>query len=363
MDLSTIKDLYVGSTPVQSAWLGGTKVWERRPAVDIQSIFDAMVLWYDPKRQGATNENMAENPVLTDLSGNGHDATCYNFAWSGMSGVGSYTTNFFRDVTRGEIEILGAQKWIVKNVTQDTSIANELILQNENDFIGFEKTVTVRVSGINENNTVHIRYSSLNQLLHNGDNTVTFPPKRTIEEGDSSVRYVRFAFSRDCTNITIEILPEYPNALVADGVDDYIRIDGTPILTDYTVIAKRKLLSESDGTYRAFAAKGTTAYQGAFILERYQVDKDKYEIYNFGELNAIAEIPTDITYMTSNSYNGNTIAKGNAIDEDIVHIFARHDDGQYISAVLYSFILFNRTLTEEEINWVKTNLIEGDTEL
>ena len=49
MDLSTIKDLYVGSTPVQSAWLGGTKVWERRPAVDIQSIFDAMVLWYVEK--------------------------------------------------------------------------------------------------------------------------------------------------------------------------------------------------------------------------------------------------------------------------------------------------------------------------
>ena len=327
------------------------------------SIKKAMVLWYDLKRQGATNESMKANPILKDLSGNDHDATCYNFAWSEMSGVGSYTTNFLRNAERGEIEILEAQKWIVKNVTQDTSIANELILQNENDFIGFEKTVTVRVSGINENNTVRIRYSSWNQLLHNGDNTVTFPPKITIEEGDSSVKYVCFAFSRDCTNITIEILPEYPNALVADGVDDYIRIDGTPILTDYTVIAKRKLLSESDGTYRAFAAKGTTAYQGAFILERYQANKDKYEIFNFGEFNAITEIPTDITYMTSNSYNGNTIAKGNAIDEDIVHIFARDDQHQCISAVLYSFILFNRILTTKEINWVKENLIEGETEL
>lgn len=34
MDLSAIKDLYVGSIPVQSAWLNGSKVWEREPAVN-----------------------------------------------------------------------------------------------------------------------------------------------------------------------------------------------------------------------------------------------------------------------------------------------------------------------------------------
>lgn len=33
MDFSAIKDLYIGSTPVQSAWLNGSKVWGRKPAV------------------------------------------------------------------------------------------------------------------------------------------------------------------------------------------------------------------------------------------------------------------------------------------------------------------------------------------
>lgn len=42
------------------------------------NIKQAMVLWYDLKKQGTTNESMAENPMLRDLSGNGHDATCYN---------------------------------------------------------------------------------------------------------------------------------------------------------------------------------------------------------------------------------------------------------------------------------------------
>ena len=52
-----------------------------------KEIKDSMILWYDLKRQGATNENMAINPVLKDLSGNGHNATCYNFSWTEESGI------------------------------------------------------------------------------------------------------------------------------------------------------------------------------------------------------------------------------------------------------------------------------------
>ena len=356
MDLSTMKDLYIGSKPVQSAWLGGTKVWERKPPVDIQAIKDAMLLWYDLKRQGATNESMAENPVLTDLSGNGHDATCYNFGWGGMSGVGSYT-NFSANSSRVNFEILGTQKWLIKSLKTEADSADESILCVAASFNGRGKTLTIKVDGIPEDSPsnfliVRNNISAFAVELHNGDNIVTFS---TDTEG-----YFTFRFENvdAVNNITIEVLPEYPNALVADGVDDYVKVGGLPILTDYTVIAKRKLLSELDGTYRTFSAKGTTSYQGAFILER-QTNTNKYEIYSFGQGSTPTEIPTDITYMTSNSYNGNPIAKGDGIDEDIVHIFSRDDQHQCISAVLYSFILFNRTLTEEEINWVKDNLIEG----
>ena len=56
MDFSVIKDLYIGSTPVQSAWLNGSKVWGRKPAVDEQSIRDAMILWEDVSRHAGTQE-------------------------------------------------------------------------------------------------------------------------------------------------------------------------------------------------------------------------------------------------------------------------------------------------------------------
>lgn len=42
---------------------------------------------------GLTNEQMAENPIWKDLTGNGHDLQMKNFAWKGMSGVGGYVTN------------------------------------------------------------------------------------------------------------------------------------------------------------------------------------------------------------------------------------------------------------------------------
>ena len=43
---------------------------------------------------GLTNEQMAENPVWKDLTGNGHDLQMKNFAWGGMSGVGGYVDNW-----------------------------------------------------------------------------------------------------------------------------------------------------------------------------------------------------------------------------------------------------------------------------
>lgn len=43
---------------------------------------------------GLTNEQMKENPVWVDKTGNGHDLQMKNFAWGGMSGVGGYEMNF-----------------------------------------------------------------------------------------------------------------------------------------------------------------------------------------------------------------------------------------------------------------------------
>lgn len=316
------------------------------------SIKNNMVLWYDIKRQGATNETMKANPILKDLSGNGHDATCYNFAWSGMSSIGGYITDYTKytnNISVGAAEVY-SEKIIITNINKNTNLIE---ITNKSTSIPSYK---IKVTGISKNAVLAYINNGTKFFNMNSDGEYTLPATSTIYSGFRVLNMLG-----EC-NIVIEQIPEYPNALVSDGVDDYVKVEGLPILTDYTVIAKRKILSEPDGTYKAFAAKGSTVHQGAFILER-QNYITEYEIYNFGQLKYLTEIPTDITYMTSSSYNGNPIAKGDGIDEDIVCIFSRFDQNQCISAVLYSFILFNRTLTTKEINWVKHNLIEGDIEI
>lgn len=495
MDLSAMKDLYIGSTPVQSAWLGGTKVWERTPAVDIQAIKDAMLLWYDLKRQGATNESMAATPELVNLAydpdkahvidwtqfstrgdgvqqfsieitsttnywvinqgayhrtnsipsfyvevsnlpegkvinyfyGNGSDerqtyaitynglhklpackvspnvttasgffisnengqtvadvvgttitqvnpsmnATCYNFAWIGMSSVGGY----YYDSVHGDAKTSGEYTW---SVSDDYTTFTLLTSENatRENFFTFVKKIegtehvhyTYRVIGLTE-----FKKKYPNAKITTGSSTFTL-----YEDGEMEVTQdltdTYMSIYLNCEggipvgeqiNITIEQIPEYPHALVADGVDDYALVEGLPLLTKdrgFTVVYKRTILGDPNDAYKVFAAKrqGTQdgEHWGAFVLE-----KGPY-VYPFGQINEITINTDDIGYMTPTSYCGQPIQSGNQVDYDHLALFCGADNGnEKQSVALYSFILFDRTLTKDEVDWVKTNLIEGDTEL
>lgn len=216
----------------------------QRGVVDLmaQTIRSSMVVWYDLKRQGATNESMSQNPILKDLSGHGHDATCYNFAWTENSGISSTS---------------------------------------------------------------------------------------------------------------------YLNALVSDGVDDYCIVEGLPILTDYTVIAKRKWIKTEYDTFATFSSKSNSTADGEFIFER--IDSEGHsQVYSFG-VPARITLAENITYQTPTSYNGKIISKGDFLGNDRLSLFALRGIAQYSNIALYSFILFDRTLTDKEIEWVKKNLLDVET--
>jgi len=375
MDFSAIKDLYIGSTPVQSAWLNGSKVWGRKPAVDEQSIRDAMILWYDLKKQGATNESMAENPVLRDLSGNGHDATCYNFAWADMSGIGGYTippftsrsSNFLSSkyFTGDSYNLIGKPQSNEAGLYWDCTVINNPTEPYK---------LHLNVSGIVEGNNVYIHqynnayYGSV--ALVNGENRIQID----ITQGDRP-DYPYLSFHADSsyeTDIHIEILPEYPNALVSDGVDDYCLVEGLPLLNKedgYTVIAKRKILSSPIGVASAgIASKRITPDEtGAFVFEKLNNVEGVYNIvWNFGAINnnVLINKDTSISVLTSTMYNNANITKGANTDNDMLLLFSGLKTnigyGEYASTALYSFLLFNRDLSIDEIEWVKTNLIESE---
>ena len=157
----------------------------------------------------------------------------------------------------------------------------------------------------------------------------------------------------DC-DITIEILPEYENGLVYDGVSDFTDNKNIPIFTDFTAIIKRvDLDAKNDNSTVMF--KGNKIYKSGigngFILD-YRYNSKNY-VYSYGKLNQIERDDSKIIYLTPESYNGNPIIKGE--NEDNLGLVL----GKYWKGIIYKTILYSKTISLLEINFLK-NLMEKD---
>ena len=369
MTFDDIKEMQIGSKKVKEAWLNGRQVYPSE-----KRIMDSLVCWYDIGKQQCTNESMEANPVLTDLSGNGHDITCYNFGWSGMSGIGGYKVNFneFSVSNNSSVKEHTYNKLVVYN-TEDVNTNFWDYFYNlapgETYHIDSYK---VRISGLSDEETIRYRYYNSNDdnsishidiRLRNGINTIPEINMTSIT-GIVNKYTTTFLYTlNEVINkqITIELLPEYPNALVSDGVDDYCYTEGMPILTDYTVIAKRIIFTDNSSADNnaCIATKGRGGTEHAFIFERLN-NKGNFMEYNFGGYNSITLHSDEITYCTKNSYNGQSIIAGTSVDNDSLKLYSVASGSAKLKAALYSFLLFDRTLTTAEIEWVKKNMVEGD---
>lgn len=340
-----IDTLYVGSKLVQQMYLGNRKIYPEEGVIPKQ-IKDAMVLWYDLKRQGATNESMSANPTLVDLSGNGHDATCYNFAWSGMSGIGGYPVSDF--TFNGVIPTNGGWKPICS--VRDYIKQPFKVLINCK---GHEGEHVEIISAYRDNDTGDIISRIINNDVIIGQ--VCTVPVLEVNDYEESIYFNMNYYSGE--EVSIQAISEYSNALVSDGVDDYCMVENVPILTDYTVIAKRKFLNSINLDYGVFSKRSINE-TGAFVVE-----KDSSRAYSFGYLNVyISPSNNDIIYQTKNEYCGIKLLDGGKDDTDFLLLSAgyknaNNDIVEICSTAIYSFILFNRTLSAEEINWVEANLI------
>lgn len=314
-----------------------------------KAIKAAMVLYYDIAKQKATNESMSLSPILKDLSGNGNDATCYNFGWSGMSGIGGYITNnthyeFTEDIYYKNI-ISGSQEHItVKFTIKGLVSGNEVTMQSLNGK----------------------RYGSWTS-----DGTYTVDSDRL---DDSSI-YIYNGINATRGNFTVDILPQYPNALVSDGVNDYClvqdRYDDEGNLINkkslvlnkedgYTVIAKRVIVNQESHTDGSLISDRNNYGEGAYSVESFQENNNCHSI-NWNHDNVISAETDEFIYQNSTSYCGQSLISGPDITSSnpqgllFKSILAGTHYGAY---ALYSLLLFNRDLTDEEIQWVKTNLIE-----
>lgn len=351
-----IDTMYVGGKLVQQVYLGSKKIYPIR-----EVIKDAMVLWYDIKRQGATNESMAENPVLRDLSGNGHDATCYNFAWSGMSSIGGYSTSFLGD---GWMNIPG-----IVSVNDNSCIFTAASNSTSHLYhSGYLDEFNIKVTGItNTGCRLEFGQGDVEESEHSikSDGVYTIPAVTTY----TTVGFKLYGDNSLTLNVKIELLPQYPDALVSDGVDDYAVVTNLPAQypNGYTVIAKRNWLN-TDNQACLCGNRGDTNTDSAFNIEllnfstgNFRCDSFKYQ-KNI-DINLLQK--NGIVYQKTFDYNGQTKLNPRNIGdgyESIVFFKLNPNNESYYNGklALYSFLLFNRDLTDAEIEWVKTNLIETE---
>ena len=342
--------------PASGLWRsgGGGGYW---PGGTPAAIRSACVLWYDMARQGCTNESMAADPTLRDLSGNGHDAECFNFAWSGMSGIGGYgqplsSYNNIR-TDRGTFEFDGLTTkiksitlgtWQIYNaVTGNTAVAAQRII------------VTGVPSGMQILYEKRDKDLTTTVLLNITEDGVYCIPQFNVDDIYGIEIKQTIA---DC-DITIEQLPLYPNALVSDGVNDYAKAEGLPLLDKergYTVIAKRKHLGSIQACLASRRNSGNP--DGAFVFEL-KLSANSYRCDSFNKLTQLSAFEeSDITCQTSQRYNDTAIGIGDAPDNGVLNLFVLYNS-YFGKIALYSFLLFDRDLTAGEIAWVRENLL-GD---
>lgn len=303
--------------------------------------------------------------ILKDFSGNKHDAYLYGFKGKLNSGVGIYAQDFknwnygsainsnisTKSYNKFHIVKKKADNWfgftigIPKNNYYNQSYKLKFNINKKIDDIKFSVVSTdgnlksTQVYSVNINNGSVIDVPIVSEEIFNNK-----------EENNI---YYDFRTNKDI-EIDVELIANYPNQLCYDG-KSYAVAYGLPILTDYTVIADRTWFAEKvdNGVFMSKALE----QNGAFILEYKQGDKwNTYSYYSATNINIDKD--NSIVYQTKNKYNEQTIYSGDKQDTDTLFIGTiRKDDSRSFIGCHGDILIFNRTLTEYELSWVKNNMM------
>ena len=311
---------------------------------------------------GTCNITIEQLPtsILKDYSGNKHDAYLYGFKGRLNSGVGIYAQDF--------------TKWIfgsaIHNISTKAHNKLHIVKKNPNNYFGY----TIGIQKANYYNKPYKLKFNFNKeiddinfsVVSTDGNLITTQCFSAIINNGSVVDvpiiseeifnnqkelniYYDFGTNKDI-EIDVELIPDYPNQLCYDG-KSYAVAYGLPILTDYTVIADRTWFAEKvdNGVFMSKALE----QNGAFILEYKRGDKwNTYSYYSATNINIDKD--NSIVYQTKNKYNEQTIYPGDKQDTDTLFIGTiRKDDSRSFIGCHGDILLFNRTLTDDELSVIK----------
>lgn len=316
---------------------------------------------------GECNITITQLPtsILKDFSGNKHDAYLYGFKGKLNSGVGIYAQDFknwsYGSTINSNISTKSYNKFHIVKKKADNWFGFTIGIPKNNYYnqsykLKFninKKIDDIKFSIVSTDGNL-ITTAAYSVYINDGSIIdVPIISEEIFNNKEETNIYYDFGTNKDI-EIDVELIANYPNQLCYDG-KSYAITYGLPILTDYTVIADRTWFAEKvdNGVFMSKALE----QNGAFILEYKQRDRwNTYSYYSVTNINIDKD--NSIVYQTKNKYNEQTIYPGDKQDTDTLFIGTiRKDDSRSFIGCHGDILLFNRTLTEYEISWVKNNMM------
>lgn len=298
--------------------------------------------------------------ILKDYSGNKHDAYLYSFEGRLNSGVDIYAQDFTKWIFGSTIN---------NNISTKHHNKIHIVKKNPNNYFGFtigiqkanyyNKPYKLKFNFNKEIDDIKFSVVSTDGNLQstqvysvniNDGSVIDIPiiSEEIFNNKEESNIYYDFGTYKDI-EIDVELIANYPNQLCYDG-KSYAVAYGLPILTDYTVIADRTWFV--DKQERVFISKAT-GQNGAFIFEyKTPANNKTYSYYQQNDI--VIDNNNKVVYQTKNSYNGTTIQAGDKQDTDVLYIGnIRVPDSRSFIGCHGDILLFNRTLTDDELSVIK----------
>lgn len=297
--------------------------------------------------QGSNDDKNRE--IIKDFSGNGNDAKTYNVAWSKMSGYGGYDYLIPSPfVGRFEYDKIGDNKFIFHSILYNGTYLFDNILSGNYTKGGKLKFKISNIPTDIPNSKFYIVINSdqiilLDNITQDGEYEVNIPSDAT---GSLAIRFAGLKTDSNIEGLTFEFIPNYPGALVLDGVDDYLYTENIEKLYR-TAFVKFKRVSQNNKWAYIFDSKDLNNlrnYIGYNSLGELKTTGDNYKIY-------------DDLLVAKLAMEGNSTAK--------FKIGVNIAGTEFCNMAIYKFLGFKDELTEEQINYVieKYNLLDGVDEI
>lgn len=270
--------------------------------------------------------------------------TAYNFGWSLMSGYGGYNENYLKYKKPANVFVTDDHSITIMNfVPANTFVA----YQYDTDHI---KATKVRVKGLTSTDQLTYEYSP-----SDGGSRAVFPiPEdgeydlpESIQSSSGTPGYnVGFAVRNALTkNVTIEQIPLYEGAIVTDGIDDYLKLDKVGYKVG-TVIIKYIPISIHAGWNTVFDTYNDV-YENKCLM-----------FYN----GSVGNWGSTMKRKIVNDYSVFVSDTPKNVDVPL-YLGARYEKTvkDYLSMALYSIAIYDRALSDQEVQEVINFINYGTT--